>query len=690
MTFNFEATRTSEPLIPYRAVNELYKEFSAVVKQMPLKFRSGLIKLCQAQRVPTPAERGPLLSIIDSLPASWMHPGLQASTPLGLSTRYKTLIESPVFSALTLDLLRSLPLDVEQIKQGFSDSIWKEIECCEGVETRRHQINWAPFFRPESRGESVLPGLPPNPYMSLFIYNRLCDWRIRACKKIHFPRASWKTMAHTTFREYADIRRKAFVIDEDMPLQFSQHHWLRFYHETGIRLAGASEMRVKWYPSQAKPRTYYAMGGEAYQYCLYLQDTFTDMVNGNRMTHHVTRLQPSLVRLKLGQHLKIYDFTSFTSRMDNQKEFIDWLADFCFGHPFTYFDPREGPCTTDFGDMLSTYRDICCSKPTVSYDRVAKRLGIDRFGPHIAVHNVASFLGVFGNLMSCTFAHAAVVSQAVDDEDQNATAGDDGAIAEDSSNEHYIECAACSIGIFEPTKNFSTDIPPCIALKRPISQIPGTTVLEVGTMIVPPSYRLISQVFGHSSFDPRYQSYEDLSRETLCNKLGKALFRYIRSVYFQSSKLSYDDLETAIFFAHAVSDGAKRCGFDVDSEGRLPLCGHGNIFWPTVCADVESFLSVDPSQALVNRWYEGFIIVSRRGTDNHSYPHSLGENALCNSSRWMTLMVSLGYLEAEIEREVLTGIAGYNWLIRYFTDPIPIVYKVTCIRDIPFHLNYPR
>jgi hypothetical protein len=269
------------------------------------------------------------------------------------------------------------------------------------------------------------------------------------------------------------------------------------------------------------------------------------------------------------------------------------------------------------------------------------------------------------------------------------TAGDDGAIAEDSSNEHYIECAACSIGIFEPTKNFRTDNPPCISLKRPISQLQGTTVLSAGIMLIPPSYRLIAQVYGHDDYDPRYLELENPSREILCNKLGKALFRYLRTVFFQRDRLSYNDVETALFFAHGVTEGAQRCGFDINSEGRLPVCGHGNIFWPTIGVDVESFISCDPAQALVNRWYEGFIIVSLRGYGNYQYPYVTGDTAICNSSRWMTLMASLDYLEASIEQEFLTGLAGYNWLIRYFTDPAPILYKVVCTRDIPVHLMYP-
>ncbi|QMP84026.1 hypothetical protein [Rhizoctonia solani ambivirus 2] len=469
----------------------------------------------------------------------------------------------------------------------------------------------------------------------------------------------------------------------------TQKVWLKLYHDTGEMLEGESEMRIKWYPSGAKPRTYYAMGGTHYADSMYLQDAFTNLVNENQMTHHVHRLRPQAVRLKHGQHLKIYDFTSFTSRMAVQKTFMSRLCEFVRGYPFSYFDVRKGLVTEDFGDVLDRYTASCVVNPRLTYDRVSKKLKLWSTDTHPRQYT-ASMLGIFGNLMSCTFEHAAIMGQCIEDETQGGVAGDDGHLAEDEHNEHYIRCSACAIGVYEESKCFNTLEPPCISLKRPITQVPDSTILIAGQMPIPPSFHLLKRLLQPSLFDARYVSFDEPSRSQLVSMTGRALFRFLRSCYFQREMLSDQSLAYALGFANVITFAVRELDekFDISTEGRLPACNPSHhYFWPTIAESVEEFRLHDPARSLVNRWYNGHITASIRGrVNNESRLRFIGDSCTSNSTKWISLMVTLGYIESDLARTVLFDMQGYLYLVRYLTDPEPIMYSFSVVKDIPAHL----
>lgn len=601
-----------------------------------------------------------------------------------------SLFCSPILSPMVIDLLRGIPVCDQDVIEGFQESIWKEIKICEaGAEEDEDRINFAPFFDDDARYESVLPELPPNPYMARYFHNALVSWRNDTSSRIHYPRATDKSMAWSTWREYEASVGGVLGFDQELPMMMTQKVWLRHYHLTGEKLLGCSEMRVRWYEANAKPRTYYAMGGLHYSKSMYLQDPFTDLVNTNEMTHHITRLQPSRIRLKYGQHVRIYDFTSFTSKMSTQKRFLYHLAEFSRGYPFVYFDPRKGVVVADMGDMLEEYWESCAVKPILSYDRVAKRMKISPGS--LPRQNTASMLGIFGNLMSCTFLHACIVGQAIEDETQGRVAGDDASIAEDDNNAHYLDCAACSVGVYERSKSFNTLEPPCVALKRPLSQIPGTTIVHAGFNIIPPSLIQLLRVADPSHHDARYSVYDPQPRLVHLNRLGKVCLRYLRNIYFRRDQLLEEDVWYGLQFVRMITEKIMEWGENVALEGRFPtLFPEHPIFWPLVPGGVEELLERDPLSRLINRWYDGTIEVTRRGT-NHidSYLRFAGDSAIGNNSKWISLMVTLRYIEAVPSRVVLYDEEGYNFLIRTFNESTPILYDFVVVKDIPEHLYNP-
>jgi hypothetical protein len=100
-------------------------------------------------------------------------------------------------------------------------------------------------------------------------------------------------------------------------------------------------------------------------------------------------------------------------------------------------DERIGPVEEDLGDLVLDYAIHCVEKPPLS---------IERYDPSFEditfYHEVASMLGIFGNLMTCTFAHGVVVGMSSPDVDSNQVyncAGDDGLIPERLSTAHPID-----------------------------------------------------------------------------------------------------------------------------------------------------------------------------------------------------------------------------------------------------------
>jgi len=67
-------------------------------------------------------------------------------------------------------------------------------------------------------------------------------------------------------------------------------------------------------------------------------------------------------------------------------------------------------------------------------------------------HGVAGFLGVFGNIASCTFLHGATLGMLGETENDTGCAGDDAAI--NTTESPKVELGVSTIGIYEPSKVF--------------------------------------------------------------------------------------------------------------------------------------------------------------------------------------------------------------------------------------------
>lgn len=650
-----------------------FEKYIRVAEDLPISTRSLLIKLCQAQTIPPPYTT--LGKLLDTLPP---HITLRGRYQRPISIR-DLLIETgfdpsdPLDSAILLDISRGVSASDTDISTTKNQSWGKEIKLAQGT-YRDIPVDWRAIFHPDPRYRlnRIHPMLPPNRPMCSFIHLKLRRLREKIRGTTLYSRYTHKNISKDTRRQYEQV----FKDDLDGVQILGQDDVLRKYHETGIFIEGDTEMRQKWYPSGAKPRTYFAMGGNAFKHSRFLQDFFTQLVDSLPMSHHKSRLRPGRLVLPLPEdedqtfHWFIYDLSSFTSNCCIQRSLCYALSGFFEGVEVCLMDEREGPVWQDLGSLLYQYTLHCVENPPLS---------IERFDPSLMgvtlLHEVASMLGIFGNLMSCTFGHTSIVSQISSNPDNTNCAGDDGLVPTSLETEGIVDSAIQIVGSYEREKTFRGEEEATICLKRPFEETyPHPTLLN---NIVPPTVITALLVFGQT--DLRFSTYEDYnswSKEDRITVIGKDLIRTLRSAW----RLGYKDVGRLSAMVYGFAKLVKR----LLGVWPKPSAGNGSYMWPLDPADYE-FESADPLYIL-------FVYLSPvpREIDLRevvpSYPDtfSSGDTFRSNSCKFLKLFEMLGYLQKEAVRIPLDP----SRILLHYTNLVssafvPTVYQYRVIHDIP-------
>lgn len=656
----------------------VYTQFIRGVSTIPLTARSLIIKACQAQVWPSDPENSTLYRMIEKHPdvmirAPCSDNGLRRLPLIDIIPFFSLDLQDPLESAIILDICRGMPLPKEEV-QKTRDSSWaKEITLSQGTAKERSQVNWDVIFDPSCHNLPLFPSAEPNPNMARKIFNQLVRFREQVRGRRYYPRATHKNMSRSTRREF----ESQFHSLDGTPI-FGQDDWQRVYHHTGCYLEGCCEMRQKWYPSGAKPRTYFAMGGRTYRRCRHLQVFFTDLVNAFVPTNQITRLQPDRLYTDPESrhnhlHYRVYDMTNFTSGMHEQKFLMERLARFFKGVEVELVDERDGLIVVDLGELLEEYNTHCVVGPLLSLERYSAEM-TEEFP-----HGVASLLGIFGNLMTCTVTHYFIMSPLVFDEEEINIAGDDGILPEDEADTLRIQEAWDIVGECAREKTFRADEVGAICLKRPIVEnLPGCVTTF---NIIPPTLALASAYLSGRT-DPRYSFFglDELSQNRRISVVGRDLMRFLRSAYLRD----YQDTErlTQIYrgFCALV---IKHTSLDRVTPG---LEGNGRYLWP-ISPQHYDFLSISPRHCLVMYHSPAYILAERMETMNLQGELSVtGDEAIGNMSPRIKLLERLGYIESEAVKEELVeyrAIADY-W--RRLLDPkvfYPTVYKFSVCRSIP-------
>jgi len=229
-------------------------DMTALTGSLTLKQRSAIIKCCQAQYVPRVSEASTLLELI--LPIDeFVHPANSGCgrvySILEMLKGVRDMVEMPLSSSVILDIMRSVPLENDEIQRARLDGWGKEIAVLE-TNPKPNNFNFRAVFDAQFFHESLVPDLiPPKLYLNRYLHKLFSDWLDHESNTIHYPRSTFKMMSRSTVREYTRFSGEEWL-DTNRAI-WSQRDYERFYLETGIELGGVCEMRQRWYRSNAKP-----------------------------------------------------------------------------------------------------------------------------------------------------------------------------------------------------------------------------------------------------------------------------------------------------------------------------------------------------------------------------------------------------------------------------------------------------
>jgi hypothetical protein len=575
------------------------------------------------------------------------------------------IVSDTTTCGILISLCISMPIPQQEVKKQFDDMLSKEMKVMESTPLQ-NSLNFDCFFGDYSRPLHV--DIRPNPRMASAIHKMIDNWIEELKEKPIYPHMTSKLVSKPTQRMVSDLFPDYIPFEEEGCSQFDLEY---LYHRYGSKVdGGPCEVKQRWYPSGLNPRTYYAAGSDAYHLSKYLRHAFNRLCDHLPPTERYARVNPRRLHLKAeDHHALIYDLTSFTSNMHEQRHFMDRLSLYCRGHNVTIMDTTEGLIDFDLGDLIFEYNRLNIEPKYASDNLLPKSLELS--------HHTAGFLGVFGNLATCTFLHGAVMSQLVDDFSQLGIAGDDGII--DSEDDYDTILAIRLLGLMELSKGYSTsDEGNQIYLKRPIWQ--------VGQRLYTEQIAIFS-MFEHlgdaddSRFFPKHRSKKERR-----SALASSIVAYLRSL--SRIELTQEQKERAY---HFLCEIYRIVGFPI--SGYLSqLSTEVSQSYPNLPATLiptlrEDFIGMNPIEITIKSTYTGVVVLPETVSETIEYDKGnlySGMEFECTMNPEISLLSRLGYVELESREVTYCDEFGLQMALKYMTTTShKVLYQANVLNDIP-------
>jgi len=184
-----------------------------------------------------------------------------------------------------------------------------------------------------------------------------------------------------------------------------------------------------------------------------LRNFFNDLGDTFEPTHRHNRVQPDWLYATSKQHMGFffYDLTSFTSWFHEQVPFLRAVADRLRGVPVHLVGEGISLTEHDLGALIDAYTD---NTTDFAQFVVSAKLS-PGMADQVLRHQCAGFLGVPGNLITCTLAHGLALASGYQDPSELQVPGDDVGAA--ARNEDHLQdgmlCAA-TLGVLQFDKVF--------------------------------------------------------------------------------------------------------------------------------------------------------------------------------------------------------------------------------------------
>lgn len=609
------------------------------LSELDMECRSAVAKLCRAQCYPPKSTR--LYKMVKCLPPDLLRDLLP-------------LCQTSLMAGLVLQCVLLAPMSSREIARIYTESLTKEVSVMESIR-RECSINFEPFFG--SYGDSICDHIPPNPTIAKRIHGMIDEWIQRTRETLLIPRVGSKTVSRMTQDEIPMVD-STYVADDGKgytPIDVE-----RVYYRTGTKVGGPCEMRQKWYSSNLKPRTYYAMGGDAYHSSKYLANALTDLCDQLPSTNRRTRVNPGRLELTdFAQDVAFYDLTSFTSNLHVHATFMYRLALYCRGVTVDILDSCQGIIQVDLGELLYEYTAVNLDNPSYVLPKEVDNQSGVRY------HNIAGFLGVYGNISSATFIHGIVMAMLYDNLNENNVAGDDGVAASRDNNETLSVIGL--LGVIKDEKTFWASEGCCIHLKRPITR--NGQRLVHGSLVTWPSLEIVQD-----DVDMRYPYIRRVSKSDKRSALASSILAFLRNL--ESRYLSDEELDVVDRFLTSIYDT-----YSLPREGCVPQVtpsSHG--FIP---AYERRYIGLDPLRNTLLRHYSDTVRLPVRGIVEYENGMLRLPCFRCNRTKILGHLVVLGILEQEKQHELTYGQEGRNLLLKEYCDPEPVVYVYTVLCKLP-------
>jgi len=319
-------------------------------------------------------------------------------------TGIETLVIHPIIAGIISSCLRSAPiLDRSTVVESRDSTIRKELTAALGT---YHPVSFDyDVILSEDRSfryQTFARNLEPSPDVAEGVFRAFSSVLPRLAQSILLPHMSRKSVGKQTKDELLeraslDFRFKNELDDES---HVTTTHLERLYFREGIAVQGPVEVRSAWKYSQLKPRVYYATGGQAYHASKYIQEVFNTLVDTMDVVHRKNRFFSPDTKLDEETTLFIYDYSSFTSNLGEIKEFTARLSLFLRGHNTYILDSHRGLISTDLGELVQHYNEVCNIYPEMDLAKVLP----PEYDTETWQHT-CGMLGVAGNISSCTLLH---------------------------------------------------------------------------------------------------------------------------------------------------------------------------------------------------------------------------------------------------------------------------------------------
>lgn len=575
--------------------------------------------------------------------------------------------------------VRTAPyLDYTSVLETKEETIWKELQAALFPAWNQTLHYEAIFGDHKTRHSTRLAvNLPLNPIVHDQLHNAFHSSKLSLRGQILFPQTSEKTIGNLAQEE------GKWIIDDSASCLVSMVETRtladveRFYHRTGTVCQGVTEVRCAWKYNDLKPRVYYAQGPSCYAASKYIQPVFNIILDFFEVVHRHNRFERPLGSVTSPEdRITIYDYSSFTSSLEEIKRFTRALADFYQGVEVILVDTWTGPRPYDLGQLLHEYTETC--NESADFD-VTRLLSLDET---MILRHTCGMLGVPGNISSCTLLHGLHLVVALGDVYLGRCVGDDAlAIVREGAQaevwwdfvDRVNNLGTVAVEKFEFwDEDDDPDTSGWAYCKRPIARLGGRMLME-DALVWPSIHDLIPLKDQYHTTIPR----TDLQiSKTVISQWSRLLTRMEALLVdlSDSSRTLLRTFQNQFYRSRRLRNG----GYVEVSQGIRLLC-------PKRLSENEfgsgwKQLTVDYMKRFV-----GEIRLPRWSGVDDVLGEVEGEVFCAQGTRLLGLLEKLGYLEKELVMDTydLRSITYDLFVEKLVTLDYPFTYSYTVVRDIP-------